>query len=233
MHLVGRWTAPAAACVLLAAAPATSPLSADAAPRRCTSSPYAYAGLLGRPKVQGVRATITSVQRPNVTAGHVAAWVGVGGVDAGPNGRPEWIQGGLSGFSGGTAEVYYEVTRPGKGTSYTTLFEGVSPGESFAVAIVEIAGRPNWWRVQVDGRTVSEAIELPASHGRWAPVVTSEALNGESGACNTFSYRFDAVSAYHAGGWRGLGKASVLSDRGYGVVARTTSSFVAKSLFPE
>ena len=208
-----------------------SPLSADAAPR-CTSSPYAYAGLLGRQKVQGVRATITSVEQPDVTDGHVAGWVGVGGLDAGPNGRPEWIQAGLSGFAGGTAEVYYEVTRPGRGTSYTTLFEGVGPGESFAVAVVEIAGRPNWWRVHVDGRTVSEPIELPASHGRWAPVVTSEALNGESGACNTFSYRFDDVSAYHAGAWRGLGKASVLSDRGYGVLARTTSSFVAKSLFP-
>ena len=72
---------------------------------------------------------------------------------------------------------------------------------------------------------------LPGSHGKWEATATSETWNGGTGACNGFSYRFSNVGAHSSAGWRALGTASVLSDRGYGLQARTPSSFVAKSLF--
>ena len=230
MRLVRRFS-PVALALIVCAASLVAPRVADASARSCASSPYAYAGLIGRQKVGGVRATITAVRAPSVADGHVAGWVGVGGVDAGPNGQSEWIQVGLSGFSGGKSQLYYEVTTPAKGTSYTAVVESVSPGASFAVAVVEIAGRANWWRVEVNGKAVSPAIQLPASHGKWQPVVTSETWNGGTGACNGFSYRFADVGAYHTASWRKLDSPAVLSDRGYGLASRTTSGFVAKSLF--
>src|SRR5215212_10807901 len=228
MRLVRRSSLFALALALCAAALVSSARPADASSPSCSSSPYAYAGLIGRQKVGGVRATVT---QPDVADGHVAGWVGVGGTNAGPNGRAEWIQVGLSGFSSGTSQLYYEVTQPGKSPSYTAVVDSVSPSESFTVAVVEIAGRANWWRVEVDGRTVSPAVLLPGSHRKWEATATSETWNGGSGACNGFSYRFSNVGAHSAAGWRALGTASVLSDRGYGLQARTASSFVAKSLF--
>ena len=231
MRLVRRSSLLALTLALCAAALVSSARPADAASPSCSSSPYAYAGLFGRQKVGGVRATITAVTQPDVADGHVAGWVGVGGTNEGPNGRAEWIQVGLSGFSGGTSQLYYEVTQPGKSPSYTTVVDSVSPGESFAVAVVEIAGRANWWRVEVGGRVVSPAVLLPGRHGKWEATATSETWNGGTGACNGFSYRFSDVGAHSSAGWRALGTASVLSDRGYGLQARTPSSFVAKSLF--
>ena len=230
MRLVRRYSALALAVTLLAAAFIGDPPAADAASRTCTSSPYAYAGLIGQRKVAGVRASITAVTAPDVRDGHVAGWVGVGGVDAGPSGQAEWIQVGLSGFSGGDSQLYYEITQPGKPTSYTPVVQDVQPGESFTVAVIETVGRPNTWHVEVNGRTVSRDVLLPGSHGRWEPTATSEAWNVGTGTCNAFAYRFSGVSAYHTARWRPLGTASVLSDRGYGLQARTNSSFVAKSL---
>jgi len=230
MRLVRRHGALAVAVSLLSAALTASAPAADAASRSCTSSPYAYAGLIGRHKVSGVRASITALTPPEVRDGHVAGWVGVGGVDAGPKGQAEWIQVGLSGFSGGESQLYYEITQPGKPTSYTPVVEDVRPGESFTVAVIETAGRSNAWHVEVNGRAVSPDVLLPGSHGKWEATATSEAWNVGTGTCNAFSYRFDRVSAYHTARWRPFGTASVLSDRGYGVQARTNSSFVAKSL---
>src|SRR3954462_4047400 len=114
MRLVRRSSLFALALALCTAALVSSARPADASSPSCSSSPYPYAGLIGRQKVGGVRATITAVTRPDVAAGHVAGWVGVGGTNAGPNGRAEWIQVGLSGFSGGPSQLYYEVTQPGK-----------------------------------------------------------------------------------------------------------------------
>src|SRR5215208_4093938 len=113
MRLVRRFS-PFALALIVCAASLVAPRAADASARSCASSPYAYAGLIGRQKVGGVRATTTA-----------------------------------------------------KGTSYTAVVESVSPGASFAVAVVEIAGRANWWRVEVNGKAVSPAIQLPASHGKW------------------------------------------------------------------
>src|SRR3954451_3416965 len=231
MRLVRRSSLFALALALCTAALVSSARPADAASPSCASSPYAYAGLIGRLKVCGRRGTITAVTQPDVADGHVAGWEGAGGTNAGANGRAELIQVGLSGFSSGTSQLYYEVTQPGKSPSYTAVVDSVSPSESFTVAVVELAGRANWWRVEVDGRTVGPAVLLPGSHGKWEATATSESWNGGTGACNGFSYRFSNVGAHSTAGWRALRRASVLSDRGYGLEARTTSSFVAKSLF--
>jgi len=206
-----------------------SPRPADAAARACASGPYAYAGLVGRDEVAGVRATISAVKQPAVAGGHVAGWVGVGGTHAGPNGEAAWIQVGLAGFADGTSELYYEITQPGIGTTYTSVVEAVNPGEAFAVAVVELPAKANWWRVEVNGAPVSRAVRLPGSHGTWQATATSETWNPGTRACNRFSYRFGDVSTYRTSSWRPLGPASVLSGRGYGVFARTPSSFVAKS----
>jgi hypothetical protein len=204
---------------------------AEPAVGQCTQRPHAYAGVVGRRQVGGVRAIITAIDRPVVVDGQVGGWVGVGGPDAGPAGAAEWIQGGLSSFSNGESQLYYEISEPGNGISYTTVDAAVGSGASFAVAVVEIASRPNWWRFEVNGRAVSPAVLLPGSHGNWEATATAETWNGRAGACNRFSYRFDALSAYHTGAWRPVGKPLVLSDRGYGLEAQTGSSFVAKSLF--
>jgi len=185
--------------------------------------------LVGRLQVSGVRAQITELKRPAVIDGQVAGWVGVGGIDAGPSGEPEWIQVGLAGFTGGDSQLYYEITERGKEPAYTPVAD-ISRGASFTVGVVEIASRPNWWRVEVDGRTASPPVWLPGSHQKWQATATSETWN-RSGACNRFSYRFDEVSVYRSAAWRPLETRAVLSDRGYAVRARTASSFVAKSVF--
>jgi hypothetical protein len=229
MHSLRPFGPIALVLAFLALAVTAAPLPAAAAAKACTSDPYAYAGLMGWRTVGGVRATITAVSAPRVANGHVAGWVGVGGTTAGPNGEAQWIQVGLSGFNGGLSQLYYEITRPGKGPRYATVVEEVNPGDSYAVTIVEVPGRANWWRVEVSGRVVSPEVELPGSHGKWPPVVTSESWNGGTASCNGFSYRFSNIAAYRKGAWRLLGAATVLSDKGYRLEGRTTSSFVATS----
>lgn len=223
-----RRFSPIALVVMFAAVVLTaSPPAADAAARSCSTKPYAYAGLIGVEAVGGVRATISASSVPAVKRGHVAGWVGVGSPTAGPNGEAQWIQVGLSGFEGGASQLYYEITRPGRSPEYATVVEKVEPGESYAVAVVEV--RPNRWRVEVDGRVVSPEVSLPGSNRKWEPVVTSESWNAGAG-CNGFSYRFSGVAAYRKGAWRPLGEATVLSDKGYGLKKRTASAFLATSL---
>src|SRR6266536_6298283 len=51
-----------------------------------------------------------AAQAPKVRDGHIAGWVGVGGVGEGPDGTDAWIQVGLSAFRGDwTSRMYYEV----------------------------------------------------------------------------------------------------------------------------
>ena len=197
----------------------------------CGNPGYSYAGFQSRGAAHGVRATLSAIARPYVASGHVAAWVGVGGPGGGPNGTDEWIQVGLSAFSDGTSQLYYEITRPRIGTTYTSVVEAVNPGEAFAVAVVELPAKANWWRVEVNGAPVSRAVRLPGSHGTWQATATSETWNAGTRGCNRFAYRFAQVSADGTAGWHPLGAASVLSGRGYGVLARTPSSFIAKSLW--
>ena len=87
--------------------------SAAPAQSRSCAGGYTYAGRLSATPAHGVRATLTALSKPEVAAGHVAAWVGVGGVGQGVDGTDAWIQVGLSAFPGSESRLYYEVARPG------------------------------------------------------------------------------------------------------------------------
>lgn len=201
------------------------------AQRRSCEDGYTYAGRLSATRAHGVRATLTALSRPEVAAGHVAAWVGVGGVGEGPNGSDAWIQIGLSAFPGSASRLYYEVTRPGAPPTYHELDAEVRTGERLRVAVLEMARRPNHWRVWVNDEPVSKPVYLPASSGRWRPIATAESWAETGSACNSFSYRFERVrvSAAAGGSWRTFEEGYRFLDRGYRLVDRGRATFVATS----
>jgi hypothetical protein len=200
---------------------------AAAARTHCAKS-YSYAGLIGAQASHGVRTKLTVVKDPEVRNGHVAGWVGVGGVGLGPNGTTEWIQVGYSGYSWEESTLYYEVTRPNGYPTYHAVMK-VEPGESHRVGVAEMRGRKNWWRVWVDGKAVSKPIHLPGSHGAWEPVATAESWNADSGRCNSFAYRFSRVAfaTRPNRGWRLMKDAMKLEDTGYRV-RRSNGGFTAR-----
>jgi hypothetical protein len=212
---------------LVLAAAVSVPAAAEAA--SCAKA-YSYAGLVSANRAHGVSATIQVLAVPRVKWGHVAGWVGVGGVGAGPRGETEWIQVGYSGFYGGTSQLYYEVTPPNGDPRYVAVLASVRPGERHTVAVHEIGNRPEWWRVRVDGRAVGTPVHLPGSHGRWRPVATAESWNAGKGACNAFAYRFSNVriATRPNGRWRRFRSSYALQDPGYRV-ARGTGGFVASA----
>jgi hypothetical protein len=215
-----------AACLAALAAPALAPARPAAT---CGSSGYAYAGMAASRRAYGISARLVAVTPPQVSSGHVAAWVGVGGVGMGPRGTNEWLQVGLSGFPGSRSlSLYYEVAQPNAAPHYYELESGLPPGTARKVSVLELRGRPNWWRVVVDGKTVGAPINLPASHGAWTPTATTESWGGGTFVCNRFWFGFASVSVASAPGrWSGLGAAYPFSDHGYRVVRQTQSSFVA------
>jgi hypothetical protein len=218
--------------VLLAAAAAwASTPDAPAAPRSCADG-YTYAGRLSATRAHGVRATLTALAKPEVSAGHVAAWVGVGGVGEGPNGSDSWIQVGLSAFPGSESSLYYEVTRPGVAPTYHQLDASVRTGERLRVAVLETADRRNHWRVWLNGRPVSAPVHLPGSTGRWRPIATAESWAGTGSACNRFNYRFEGVrvSSAPGGSWRTFVGGHTFLDRGYRVIDRGRTTFLARSV---
>jgi hypothetical protein len=99
---------------LAALAGGTAPATAQES-SACGVAGYSYAGFASAKRAHGVRADLTAVREPSVVNGHVAAWVGVGGVGEGPNGSDSWLQVGVSSIAGlGESGLYYEVTRPGE-----------------------------------------------------------------------------------------------------------------------
>lgn len=174
----------------------------------CGSGGYSYAGLAAPAHAFGIGAAVTPLGAFDVQAGHVAGWVGVGGPQQGPGGTDEWLQVGFSGFPGLTSSnLYYELTLPNRQPTYHEIATDLPFGQSMRVAVLEMRGRPNWWRVWVNGSAASQPIELPGSHGRWAPIATAESWDGGSGGtCNGFLYRFHRVSIARApgGGWHQL-----------------------------
>lgn len=215
-----------ALCAALAAA------CAVAAPSRaadsCGWSGYSYAGMSATAPAHGIAARLTAVSAPSVENGHVAAWVGVGGSGAGPGGSDEWLQVGLSAFPGSGSKLYYEAAVPGQKPRYVMLNAQIPLGAGHRVAVLELAHRPSWWRVWVDGSSMTRPIHLPGSHGSLAPTATAESWDGGVPSCNGFGYRFDRVQlARHAGGgWTPFSGRS-LQDPGYRVRRRSLSSFVA------
>ena len=148
---------------------------------------YSYAGHQATFRGHGVRATIKATRAPSVEAGHVAGWVGVGGPGQGANGEDAWIQAGIASMPGMDTFLYAEVTRPGRAPEFILIAEGVAIGESHKIAVLEMSGRPGWWRVWVDGNAMTEPIRLRGSSGRWAPIATAESWNGRHGPRATHS----------------------------------------------
>jgi hypothetical protein len=201
----------------------------------CGGSEFSYAGLQSQNKAHGVSAKVVPLATPSVAAGHVGAWIGVGGVDAGPHGTAEWIQIGYSAFpSDQTSRIYYEVTVAGSAPKYVELTANVKPGEKHGFKVLEMATRSSWWRVWLDGKAVSPAIHLPGSHLAWYPQAMAESWNGNVGACNTFHYGFSKISLARSNGgvWQPLKRSISFHDAGYRFVqtSRTPRKFLAASL---
>jgi hypothetical protein len=185
----------------------------------CGAGGYSYAGVGVTAPAFGIGATVTPLGRFDVVHGHVAGWVGVGGPRQGPNGTNEWLQAGLSGFPELTGnDLYYELMLPGRQPTYHQLAANLPMGKAARFAVLEMRGRPNWWRVWLNGSTASQPIYMPGSHHRWAPIATAESWDGgTAGQCNGFLYRFHQVSIAEApgGGWQPL-------VRGYTITGSTT-----------
>ncbi len=165
---------------------------------------YSYAGHQATHRGHGVRATLTMDREPSVRVGHVAGWVGVGGLNQGANGRDAWIQAGIASMSGSAAAVYAEIVRAGTPPELVLVEDGVEVGQPHELAVLEMSSHPGSWRVWVDGRPVTAPIRMSGSSGRWAPIATAESWNAGTTACNAFGFRFEKVEvSYGAGGsWR-------------------------------
>jgi hypothetical protein len=199
----------------------------------CGAGTYAYAGIGTGAIVSRVAATIEPTAAPAVRDGHVAAWVGVGGLGEGLHGTDAWIQIGLSAFPGDTASrIYYEVAQPGRKPVYRELRSGVRVGEAHRFAVIEVAGRHGWWRVWLDDSPVSAPIYVPGSHVRWTAQALGESWNGNTtGTCNDYSYRFGAVSVGTTGAHRSASSflSELYDDPNYLVIRTSPSSFLASS----
>jgi len=180
---------------------------------------YAYAGHQATRVAHGVRATITPTVQANVAAGHVAGWIGVGGPGQGANGETLWLQVGVASMPDTPTMVYAEITRGGQDPVFVPLLQGIAVGESHRVAVLEMAGRPNYWRVWLDDSAVTEPILLDHSSNRWRPIATAESWNGNKAVCNRFGFRFDGVgiAASNGGTWRAFRPGAKFLDRGFAV----------------
>ena len=183
------------------------------------SQGYAYAGHQSLSVAHGVRATITPLIRPTVPAGHVAGWVGVGGPGQGANGETAWLQVGIASMSGGPMTLYAEITRAGHNPVFVPVLTDVQAGDSHAVAVLELAKRPNHWRVWVDGSPVTEPVFLAGSGKGWSPIATAESWNGGGNACNRFAFRFTGVgvTGVNGGPWHAFVPGADFHDRGLAV----------------
>jgi hypothetical protein len=216
---------------LLAAAVSLT-LAGPAFAGACHAATYSYAGLGSRHAARGLAATIVPTAAPGVRDGHVAGWVGVGGYGVGPGETDEWLQTGIIALPNNPASIYYEVTRPGRQSVRTTVRERVAVGERHRFAVLELAQRPNWWRVWLDGRPVSAPILLPRSHGRLTAQMMGESYAGLSeGTCNAYSFAFQRVSfaETHASSWSVPRLFELFQDPYYLLECRSATSFVARS----
>lgn len=212
-------TAVAAAALCAAAlAPAAGAAPAGGCGSGAHGRPgYGYAGLQAAAPAHGIRASVTALRQAAVANGHVAGWVGVGGRGSGPGGADQWLQVGLASLPGAPLLLYVEVTRPGREPVFRLLEEGAAAGDPRAVAVLEVAGRRDWWRAWVDGRPVTEPVHLPGTSGRVRPIATSESWTGGGAACNRFALRFEGVAVAGApgGSWRPFVPGARFLDGGF------------------
>lgn len=207
----------AVAAAALAAAFAAA-LPAQATPAHCGASAYSYAGVRSATTAFGVGAGLTVMRPPTVPKGHVAGWVGVGGVGLGPNATDVWLQVGISATAAVGQALYYEVAQPNKAPRYVMLKGHVPVGVTFYIAVLEDRARRDSWRVWVNGTAMTNGILLPGSHAAWKPIVTAESWSGNSaGACNGYAFRFEhvRVATEPGGGWEPMTASNAKSDPGY------------------
>ena len=206
---------------------ATAPSSLPAT--TCSSQSYAYAGLFSNVRASGIKATVTTLAAAQVTSGHVAGWIGVGGTNAGPGGVAEWLQTGVQKSAGGDTEIYAETTTPGGSPTYQMLVSDVEPGTPYKLEVVELSGQANTWQVLLNGAPASAPVSLPGS-SQFEPMAMSESWNGGTPTCNGFDYRFGNVKiATNPGAWVALTNTQSLTDNGYHITDRTLSGFTATS----
>lgn len=200
-----------AACVAVASLVAAP---APASPRTdlgtCTPG-YSYSGYAGRNGSDDVSATIAALNRPSVATGHAAAWVGVGGVHAGPGGANEWLQAGLAAFPSRGLRLYVEEVSQGRARRFVDLGPAVV-GRSYRFRVRETGA--DVWRASVDGRAVGRPAYLPTGAGSWRPMFTAESWAAGGAACNRYAYRFEDVSV-RLGGAERLGAHVVRDASGF------------------
>jgi hypothetical protein len=224
--IVAFGSAHLASATRLPAGPA--PSAAPAA--SCTSATYAYAGLFSDRVGSGIEATVTMLAHAVVTQGHVAGWIGVGGLNAGPKGKTEWLQAGLATTADGKSTIYAESVQVGLIPAYQALVSDVVPGRSYHLAVRTVANRPEVWQVWLNGRPVTAAVKLPGSK-QFEPMAMSESWNGgPPPTCNGFSYRFAQLKIASRGGvWSALTHSTPLANKGYKILDRTANGFIARS----
>lgn len=204
---------------------------ASAAPAAsCTSATYAYAGLFSDRAATGIEATVTMLAHAVVTQGHVAGWIGVGGLNAGPKGKTEWLQAGLATTADGKTAIYAESVQVGLTPTYQGLVSDVVPGRPYHLAVRTVPNRPEFWQVWLNGRPVTPAIKLPGSR-QFEPMAMSESWNGgPPPTCNGFSYRFAQLKVASSDGvWSALTHTTLLANKGYKITDRTVDGFIARS----
>lgn len=182
---------------------------------------YSYARIGASSNAFGISAQIAQTSTFDILNGHVAGWVGVRGTGPGPNGSDEWLRAGSAAFPGITGnDIYYEVARPGSPPIYHQALADVAAGTYTKVTVLEMHNSPNWWRVWVNYKAVSDPIYLPDSHDGLRATARTESWDGGTGICNAFPYSFRQVSIAQApgGDWRRLATA-----HGYPIQEHVTS----------
>ena len=181
----------AAACVAVAslvAAPA--PASPRPGARTCVHG-YTYAGYAGHEGTSAVLATIAAARMPTVPTGHAAAWVGVGGIHAGPGRKSEWLQAGLAAFPRTGLRLYVESVSRGRPRRFVDLGPAVV-GRRYRFSVRETG--TDLWRAFVNGRPVGRPAYLPTAAGSWRPIVTAESWAAGRASCNRYGYVFEHLS---------------------------------------
>jgi hypothetical protein len=200
----------------------------------CGLGSYSYAGLGSRTPASGVSATITPTAASSVRDGHVAGWVGVGGVGEGANGTNAWIQIGLSSFRGDTtSRIYYEIARPGHKPLYREVRTHVPAGEAHRFVVLELKQKPGWWRAWLDGSPVTAPVFLPGSHAHLTAQALGESWSGASGgSCNLYSYGFGriAVASPAKQAWGPVRRFDLFQDGNYRLTRSSLTSFSATSV---
>jgi hypothetical protein len=159
-----------------------------------TRGGYSYAGLSSPAAVGGVAATVSYLEAPRLVAGHVAAWVGVGGPGMGRGGVDEWIQVGLNEQEDSPAAALYFELQRGARYRYGVVASGVEVGERHRFAVLEDRSRRGWWRAWVDGTPAGAAVFLPGSDRAWPGQVVAEEWRSQPAACNAFAFGFSDVA---------------------------------------